>query len=297
MAITFGFLGAYFFALNTISRRYMRADLKPKAYTSITVRIFIVAILSWVVGVVSNGQNPYVLVTVFFIGIFPESGLTLIQESLRGGGRLFPSNREKHPLTKLEEIDIYDRARLLDEGVTNIESLAHHDIIDLMLETRIPLPRLVDWIDQAILYLHLPDRNGTTGNKANEGKSSISLKWLQSYGVRTTTDLIKAYGKKGDGTLCKMLAKDQAKLDELGVLLDVLEDDEWLNYIENWRANCDTEEVSIKFGNNGEPIIEKSKIIQRKPGAISGPSCEPGEKKKRSAAKAKKIDLSPAPQN
>ncbi len=44
--------------------------------------------------------------------------------------------------------------------MNNVEALAHHDVVDLMLATRIPVPRLVDWVDQAILYLHTVDEKG-----------------------------------------------------------------------------------------------------------------------------------------
>ena len=259
--VVFAFLGAYFFALNTILRRYIRADLKPKAYSSITVRIFIVIILGWVIGVLFGNESPYVLVFVFLVGIFPESGLTLIQESIRkqkGFGKVIPYTKEEHPLTNLEEIDVYDRARLLDEGVTNIESLAHHDMVDLMLETRIPVARLVDWVDQAILYLHLPDHEKEeepdeadekskdakkTKQSANSVKSTVSAtrQKLHKYGIRTTTDFIRAC-KDGDGSLCKVFADNDAELHRLQIVLDVLGDDEWLNYIVHWRNNCEIKE-------------------------------------------------------
>jgi hypothetical protein len=238
MAVTFGFLGSYFFALNTILRRYLRADLKPKAYSSITVRIFIVTILAWVFGLPFNSENSYVMATVFLIGIFPESGLTFIQETVRNRKRLFPSTAEKYPLTDLDEIDIYDRARLLDEGVTNIEGLAHHDLIDLMLETRIPPPRLVDWVDQAILYLHLPNRDQKDGTNVG----LISFSWLKKYGIRTATDLLKTCDK-GEQPLRKVLSGEPEKLKHLEVLLDVIKDDEWLNCIKHWRDNAETQEI------------------------------------------------------
>ena len=77
---------------------------------------------------------------------------------------------ERDPLTNLEGIDLYDRARLLDEGVSNVEGLAHHDLIELMLQTRIPAPRLVDWIDQAILYLHV----GVAGDAGSRTRCHIT---------------------------------------------------------------------------------------------------------------------------
>ena len=87
------------------------------------------------------------------------------------------------PLTDLEGIDLYDRTRLGSEGVTNIEALAHHDLIDLMLATRIPVPRLVDWTDQAILRLHV---------------STEDLKILRRYGIRTASDLEYAESRAED---------------------------------------------------------------------------------------------------
>ncbi len=55
-----------------------------------------------------------------------------------------------------------------------MEGLAHHDLIELLLQTRIPAPRLVDWTDQAILYLHVGDAgdtgDGTTTATASRGR-------------------------------------------------------------------------------------------------------------------------------
>ena len=48
-------------------------------------------------------------------------------------GEALQRDAEPHPLTSLEGIDLYDRARLQDEGVNNVEALAHHDLVELML--------------------------------------------------------------------------------------------------------------------------------------------------------------------
>ena len=39
---------------------------------------------------------------------------------------------EPAPLTELEGIDLYDRTRLAEEGINNVEALAHTDIVELM---------------------------------------------------------------------------------------------------------------------------------------------------------------------
>ena len=314
--VTFGFLGAYFFVLNMVLHRYVRADLKPKAYSSITVRILIVIILAWVIGLPFHPHNSYALMLVFLVGVFPESGLTLIRESIRnqrGLGRLAgvfgPRTREKYPLTDLEELDVYDRARLLDEGVTNIESLAHHDLIDLMLETRIPVPRLVDWIDQAVLYLHLgpedendskppeesrkrrrkqrlPNPNG--GESANHPTPTVEPKvtvagprhvplreWLRKNSVRTATDFLGAYDSKTKSLRSK--AEADKRTAELDVLLETLEDDEWLDYVHHWRVSSRIESASLDAssaadqhptrvkvqlkGLNGQPEVYEAEFV------------------------------------
>ncbi|MCK5602238.1 hypothetical protein KAR91_10225, partial [Candidatus Pacearchaeota archaeon] len=183
-AVNFGFLGAYFFSLNMIFRRYVRADLKPKVYSHITVRFLIVIILVWVLSELpflnGNSSNPLLLLA-FFVGIIPDTALTVIHEFLRNRKILrkaIPSLHVKHSLSMLEGINIYGEARLFEEGIENIENLVHHDLIDSMLMTRIPVPRLVDWIDQGILYLHLggtvKPESSFTDAEEKEAQASLS---------------------------------------------------------------------------------------------------------------------------
>jgi len=263
--VAFGFLGSYFFALNMVLRRYVRGDLKPKAYSGIVVRIFVVVVLAWVVGLLFPDNTPrhtMGLILVFFIGIVPETGLTFLRESLsshRGLGWTVPSLEERQPLTALEGIDLYERSRLMDEGVTNVQGLAHHDLIDLMLETRIPAPRLVDWIDQAILYLHL-------GVGASEDAKAVAARQrLRSYGIRTATNLEQAVeaseqrGRPGQGGKQDQpdaaeagrllgLLNEPTRGDEplrIRVILDSLKDDEWLAAVRYWRKKGEVEEEVV----------------------------------------------------
>lgn len=71
-AITFGFLGAYFFAILSISRRYTRGDLQPKAYSHIVVRILTVFILAWIVESTAN-LDKSMTPLIFLIGVIPET--------------------------------------------------------------------------------------------------------------------------------------------------------------------------------------------------------------------------------
>jgi hypothetical protein len=148
---------------------------------------------------------------------------------------MFPRLEEEHPLTRLEGINLYDRSRFMEEGIENVENLAHHNLIELMLSTRISTNRLVDLFDQAILYIHLglePDAILQT------------RKQLLDYGIRTATDLEAARQsakQRANGDLEKLLNllnepdAEPAALSRLQTILDTLQDDDWMTYLRNWR--------------------------------------------------------------
>jgi hypothetical protein len=58
-----------------------------------------------------------------------------------------------------------------------------------MLHTRVPPGRLVDWVDQAFLLIHLE-----RANPEAESGPPARLK-LRRVGIRTATDLLKAFSK------------------------------------------------------------------------------------------------------
>lgn len=227
----FGFLGAYFFAINVVARRFVRGDLRPKAYGAITVRILTVFAFSFVLDVAFPAAD-WVLVAAFVVGIIPETFFTLISEIQRGVlGQKVKVLYEPHPLTKLEGIDIYDRARLEDEGVNNVEALAHHDLVDLMLGTRIPVARLVDWVDQAILYLH---------TVTPEGVDSLPRQQLfRSFGIRTASDLLTVNAKPDLWAALTTADATLGPAGQLDSLVVTLSDDEWMRHVLEWRRTND----------------------------------------------------------
>ena len=278
--VVFAFLGAYIFALQYLLRSYLRADLRPKSYTHVTVRIFVAVIFAWVLEQLylnvpsANPKQDSLLVAAFVVGVLPETLLVRLQEAARriAGGRnrtRLPMLYERYPLTELEGIDIYDRTRLLDEGVGNIEGLAHHNLPELMMQTRIPVARLVYWTDQAILYLHTATTVEGTGKGTNATSSdqvrseansgTARLRILQEHGIHTATDLKNAYegAKKrtcekektgeqhaGDGELNAFLALlgseepvNGARVYRLQAILDAIEDEEWMQNLEHWHAH------------------------------------------------------------
>jgi tetratricopeptide (TPR) repeat protein len=242
-AIVFGFLGVYFFSLRVIALRYARGDLKPKAYTNIMVRLFIVLVLSWVLEAAFSGDSSVILVLAFLFGITPDEFFTWLRQMFRDKVPESAFPQSTLPLNGLEGIDLYELARLESEGIVNIEGLAHHELIDLIIETQIPVPRLIDWVDQAILYLHLIG-----------GTDDTARTKLREYGIRTATDLMLAWekaknrGKDEMEGFKKLLGGAQPPY-RLEVIRDALRDDEWYSTVCWWRR----EELHAEIHARAEP--------------------------------------------
>lgn len=186
-SIAFAFLGAYFFVLQMLVRRFFQNDLKATAYVSATMRIIIVVLLVWVVDPIlpeSVGQ-PQRSAIAFAIGVFPTIGWQALQATvavfLR---RAVPSLESKDPLSDLDGMNVWYEARLVEEGVEDTQNLATADLGNVLLRTRIPPERLIDWVDQALLRLYA---------------RKSDLEHLRRFGIRTATDLLDAFAYDGGG--------------------------------------------------------------------------------------------------
>ncbi|HYR06117.1 MAG TPA: hypothetical protein VEQ60_00010, partial [Longimicrobium sp.] len=146
------------------------------------------------------------------------------------------SMEEKDPLSRLEGITLYDRARLLEEGIENVENLAHHDLIELMLRTRIPTTRVVDLVDQAILYLHV--------RSAVDEETEAARETLRRIGVRTATDLLEVEARMPPELREGFYATlgHEGTLPRLRMVCLAVADDEWMPQLNHWRdtrTRCD----------------------------------------------------------
>jgi hypothetical protein len=182
-ALKFGFLGAYWFIVQDLVRRYFRQDLKTAAYLSVSTRIIVVTIVVAAVSLLNIGTVQQQSAAAFLIGVFPQVGLQLLKAATsKVLGRSIPTLAPKYPLDQLDGMTLWDQARLLEEGIDDLHALATANLVDLMLGTRVPVNRLVDWLDQALLLLHLPlDRDGQPSARER----------LRVLGIRTATDLIR----------------------------------------------------------------------------------------------------------
>jgi hypothetical protein len=213
--LKFGFLGAYSFILQMLIRRFFQSDLRPAAYANALLRLIVVLILVSALYQILPHNNPRAAAAIaFLIGFFPLAGMQAIQRFAATALRVaVPSLSPPYPLNQIDGLSVWYEARLLEEGIEDMQSLATANFVDVILHTRVPVGRLVDWVDQAHLYLHLDRIEGTwrERKRAKAGKGSAfpsiaegsvtgssragskTRTALRQFGIRKATDLLKAF--------------------------------------------------------------------------------------------------------
>ena len=222
--LKFGFLGAYSFILQMLVRRFFQSDLRPAAYANALLRLIVVLILVSALYQILPQDSPRSAAAIaFVIGFFPLAGMHAIQRFAATALRVaVPSLSPPYPLNQIDGLSVWYEARLLEEGIEDMQSLATANFVDVILHTRVPVG-LVDWVDQAHLYLHLDRLEGTwrerkhakTGTKPQNGDGqsrpgalpaiaagsvtessragSKTRTALRQFGIRKATDLLKAF--------------------------------------------------------------------------------------------------------
>jgi hypothetical protein len=154
--LKFGFLGAYSFIFQMLIRRFFQSDLRPSAYAHSVLRIIVVLlVVATLYQVLPTNNLRTQAVVAFVVGFFPLVGMQALQRIAAAALRAaVPSLSPPYPLNQIDGLSVWYEARLLEEGIEDMQSLATANFVDVILHTRVPVGRLVDWVDQAHLYLH-----------------------------------------------------------------------------------------------------------------------------------------------
>lgn len=233
--LKFAFLGAYAFVVQGLIRRFFQSDLRPSAYASAVLRI-VVALVTMVAlhQLLASLALSTEAAVAFVVGFFPVIAFQALQRAAAAALRVFvPQLTPDYPLNQLDGLNVWYEARLVEEGIEDMQNLATANLVDVMLHTRVPVGRLVDWVDQAQLYLHLdraergyrerrlvkadrkPRVNGKpAAGEAQSGEDDAHDAYaplvhgslsphnragtktrvgLRQLGIRTATDLLKAF--------------------------------------------------------------------------------------------------------
>lgn len=211
--LRFAFLGAYVFTLQLTVRAYFQNDLRSSTYVAALERLAVVLIVVGVIHVLW-GALPVTAASgsvesgfAFVVGSFPIVGQQWLNQLVGQHMQTkIQSLYSRHPLDELDGMNVWYEARLLEEGVEDVQNLATANLVDVVLHSRAPVGRLVDWVDQALLLQHLPpwpaDRPPRKRRRlkwrrdeaAEEPDSRDALVLtLHRLGVRTATDLLELY--------------------------------------------------------------------------------------------------------
>ena len=257
--LEFGFLGAYAFAISMLVRRFYQSDLRPSAYATVMLRIILVLLfvtaldqLFAVAADRSVTESHTEMVVAFVVGFFPLIGLQALQRATAKVLHVFvPQVAPEYPLDQLDGLNIWYEARLAEEGVEDMQNLTTMNLVDVILHTRAPVGRLVDWVDQAFLLIHLDPADRTelaAARSANDGQISHTgagtRVGLRRIGVRSATDLLKALDPEAPGSQCadrqpltpEALTAHGLDPDQIDLLVRVLRTERGLDPIWNWKA-------------------------------------------------------------
>ncbi len=226
-----------------------------------------VTVLHQVIGGARLAGSHAELAAAFVIGFFPLVGLQALQRVTSKLLRRFvPPITSEYPLDQLDGFNLWYEARLTEEGVEDMQNLTTMNLVDVILHTRVPAGRLVDWIDQAFLLIHLErtDRNELARIREQEQcparararpagaaraaePGAVARLSLRRVGIRTATDLLKAFSEEVDQP-CGALPRrrfvrppDVRRLplpeDQLRLLVKVLGSEPGLVPVWNWQRN------------------------------------------------------------
>ena len=249
-ALKFGFLGAYAFAVSMLVRRFFQSDLRPSAYAGVVLRIVLVLLIVatvhqlFMMGSQSGGKlTATEMITAFVIGFFPLVGLQALQRVASKALRVaVPQLSPDYPLDQLDGLNVWYEARLTEEGVEDMQNLTTMNLVDVILHTRVPVGRLVDWVDQAFLYIHLePVERKQLAERRRQGcldgrpsRSGLATRIaLRRVGIRTATDLLRAVPEPGSPP--QHLVDCGLDAAQIRVLVSVLCDEQGLEPVRNWQ--------------------------------------------------------------
>ena len=211
-------LGAFIWSAHNIIRRYINCDLAPVEYYHTTLRLILAPILalmlSFLVDAGALGKDQWneslLPVLAFMTGLIPAAVLFFLQDwiirLLKYGGFY----ADHLPLSMIEGLNRYHEVRLSEAGIDNAQNLANADLTEMALLTPYQPEQVLDWIDQARLYVYL--------------KKDVAI--LRKHRARTATDLVNMApnvidqlqdqeGLAGLATVAQLIAKDpkQARVD------------------------------------------------------------------------------------
>ena len=163
--VTWAFLGAYFYSIIVMIRRWMQMDLTVGSVWRIDVRLAVAFILGMLIMHTFSGPEekhlvaqPALAALAFVSGIVPNTFLRWINRQAKRllavedrGGEPFGASDLRG---KIEGLSFWQLDRLAEEGIESVQDLAMKEIPSLFIRTRFDTPLLMFWVDRALLCVY-----------------------------------------------------------------------------------------------------------------------------------------------
>jgi tetratricopeptide (TPR) repeat protein len=190
-AMRYGFVGAYIFSAQLVYRRYTTSDLQPTVYAYCALTLIGGIAFNFVAftAIRAIAENPetaqgleggVLAIVAFSLGYFPYLAIRWFNRVAHTALGMPQRRADALHLGLIDGISQFHETRLRDEGIDNIQNLASVALDELLLNTRFSAQEVVEWVDQAILYLYLEPGEIESFRRA---------------GVRSFTDLQDQWGQ------------------------------------------------------------------------------------------------------
>jgi hypothetical protein len=152
-----GFLGSVLVVLPHLFLRTIRSDLQSRTFLHMTIRLVVAPFLAVPVGYLTGlaADRGIVLIVAFGTGLFPDRAFMWFSQQWNRLLSAQDDARQSLPLRCLHGIQPDDELRLWQEGITDAQHLATENVVTLLINTAYPLGRIIDWKDQAFLFVYV----------------------------------------------------------------------------------------------------------------------------------------------
>jgi hypothetical protein len=201
-----GVLGATLAVLWHLHWRVVRLDLQPRTLLHCCMRLcvapFVAVALVAILPVSENGNT----LVAFGAGLFSDEALRRLRWIWH---RLVGTSEQQAslPLRLVQGIGSDDELRLWEEGITDAQHLAVETVVRLVTNTNYSLERIVDWKDQAYLYVYVGEE--IVQWRAQHTRAALDVLGMAAeyYGAAQSTALVEALARK--------FGKDTAVIDRM----------------------------------------------------------------------------------
>ncbi|HEY3054045.1 MAG TPA: hypothetical protein VGK04_11730 [Thermoanaerobaculia bacterium] len=202
--IVFCGVGAYVAVLYYMAGRLYANALSSRFVTTSALRSASAVAVGWVAGMVGIDAvlpNNTTSGVFFLIGLFYNWAISAMRTKALNWLGAPKSDNDELPITIVEGIDDTAADLLNEYGITTLQHLVEAEPAELSERTLIPINRILEWMDQAMLIQRV--------------KRNIVA--MRSSGVRTATDLARIYAlAKTDDPTAVDLLKSLAERTALG---------------------------------------------------------------------------------